>query len=200
MRRRPNAGGAASLCSGLHGTFRICERIKWLTHCWGEPKMPRQRATPIMVRRFLSSMLLLCSAAAVAQTPANRPQSSNGSTLQGLYEAAQRSQKSGNMSEAAGDYRDFMAEALGEVANSHAQIGDYGRADALFDEALILNPGSPAIERDYAATEFEAGNLKHAETLARGSFERRSGRPKRAGGGAPDSWADAASNEPESRG
>lgn len=130
--------------------------------------MPRQRATPIMVRRFLSSMLLLCSAAAVAQTPANRPQSSNGSTLQGLYEAAQRSQKSGNMSEAAGDYRDFMAEALGELANSHAQIGDYGRADALFDEALILNPGSPAIERDYASTALEAGDLKHAEILARG--------------------------------
>jgi len=128
--------------------------------------MLRRHATLIMVRRFLSVILLLCSAAA-AQTPANHQQS-DGSTLQSLYEAAQRSQKSGNLSEAAGDYRGFLAEALGELANSHAQIGDYRRADALFDEALVLNPASPSIERDYAATEFEAGHLKHAETLARG--------------------------------
>jgi tetratricopeptide (TPR) repeat protein len=127
--------------------------------------MPRQHATLIMVRRFLSVILLLGSAAA-AQTPANQPQS-DSTTLQSLYEAAQRSQKSGNLSEAAGAYRGLLAEALGELANSHAQIGDYGKAAALFDEALMLKPGSPSIGRDYAATEFEAGNLKHAETLAR---------------------------------
>ncbi|MGB8030241.1 MAG: tetratricopeptide repeat protein [Terracidiphilus sp.] len=128
--------------------------------------MPRRHATLIMVRRFLSSILLLCSAAA-AQTPAYHLQS-QGSTLQGLYEAAQRSQNSGDLTQAAGNYRGFLAEALGELANSHAQIGDYGRAAALFDEALILNPGSPSLQRDYAATALEAGDLKHAETLARG--------------------------------
>ncbi|MGA2907122.1 MAG: tetratricopeptide repeat protein [Terracidiphilus sp.] len=128
--------------------------------------MPRQHATHIMVRRFLSSILLLCSAAA-AQTPANDLQSKS-STLQGLYEAAERSQQAGNLSQAAESYRGFLAEALGELANSHAQIGDYGRASALFDEALILNPGSPSLQRDYAATALEAGDLKHAEILARG--------------------------------
>jgi predicted Zn-dependent protease len=39
---------------------------------------------------------------------------------------------------------------------------------SLFDEALTLNPGSPSLQRDYAATALEAGDLKHAETLARG--------------------------------
>ncbi len=128
--------------------------------------MPRQHATLTMVRRFLSSILLLCSAAA-AQVPANLPQP-KGSTLQGPYEAAQRAQKAGDLSQAAGSYREFLAEALGELANSHAQIGDYGRAAALFDEALALNPGSSSLQRDYAETALEAGDLKHAETLARG--------------------------------
>jgi tetratricopeptide (TPR) repeat protein len=108
---------------------------------------------------------LLCSAAA-AQVPANDLQS-NSSSLQSLYEAAQRSQKAGDLSQAAGNYDAFLAQALGEVANSHAQIGDYGRADALFDEALVLSSGSQALERDYAATAFEAGDVKKAETLAR---------------------------------
>ena len=119
-----------------------------------------------MVRRLLSSILLLCSAAA-AQTPANNLPS-KGSTLQSLYEAAQRSQKTGDLSQAAESYRGFLAEALGELANSHAQIGDYGRAGALFDEALVLHPGSPSLERDYAITALEGGDPKHAETLAGG--------------------------------
>src|SRR5208282_5268820 len=119
-----------------------------------------------MVRRFPCCILLLCSAVA-AQAPANDLQSKN-STLQSLYEAAQQSQKTGDLSQAAESYRGFLAQALGELANSHAQIGGYGRASALFDEALILNPGSPSLERDYAATALEAGDLKHAETLARG--------------------------------
>ncbi len=127
--------------------------------------MPRPHATHIMVRRFLSSILLLCSAVA-AQTPASDLQSKT-STLQGLYEAGERAQKNGDLNEAAGSYRGFLAEALGELANSHAQIGDYGRASTLFDEALILNPGSPSLQRDYAATALEAGDLKHAEALAR---------------------------------
>ena len=128
--------------------------------------MPRQHATLTMARRFPSVLLLLCSAAA-AQAPANDLPSKN-STLQGLYEAAEQSQKAGDLSQAAESYRGFLAEALGELANSHAQIGDYGRAAALFDEALILNPGSPSLQRDYAATSLEAGDLKHAEALARG--------------------------------
>jgi tetratricopeptide (TPR) repeat protein len=119
-----------------------------------------------MVRRLLSSILLLSSAVA-AQAPANDLQSKS-STLPSLYEAAQQFQKTGDMRHAAENYRGFLAEALGELANSHAQIGDYGRASALFDEALILNPGAPSLQRDYAVTALEAGDLKHAETLARG--------------------------------
>ncbi len=114
----------------------------------------------------IAAVLLVCSAIS-AQAPPNDSQS-KGSTLQSLYAAAQRSQQTGDLIQAAQNYRAFLAEALGELANSHAQIGDYGRADALFDEALILNPGAPSLQRDYAATALEAGDLKHAETLSRG--------------------------------
>ncbi|MEI9969142.1 MAG: tetratricopeptide repeat protein [Terracidiphilus sp.] len=77
-------------------------------------------------------------------------------------------QKSGDLGEAAGDYRTFLSEALREVANSYAQIGDYGRASALFDEASALNPDSLSLKKDYAGAALEAGDLKRAETLARG--------------------------------
>jgi tetratricopeptide (TPR) repeat protein len=119
-----------------------------------------------MASRFLSILLLVCSAAA-AQVPANGLQSKS-SPLQSLYEAAQQSQKSGDLNRAAESYRGFLAEALGELGNSHAQIGDYGRASALFDQALTLNPGAASLQRDYAATALDSGDLKHAETLARG--------------------------------
>jgi len=103
-----------------------------------------------------------------AQPGAQTDAQTGGAALQSLYAAAQRSQRNGNLSEAAGDYRTFLSEALREVANSHAQIGDYTRASALFDEALALNPDSLSLRKDYAGAALEAGDLKRAETLSRG--------------------------------
>lgn len=132
----------------------------------GRTIMPRQHATLTMASRIVSALLLICSAAA-AQSPASNPPPKN-STLQGLYEAAEQAQKTGDLKQAAESYRGFLAEALGELANSHAQIGDYPGAGELFDEALTLEPNSPSLRRDYAATALESGDLKHAESLARG--------------------------------
>jgi tetratricopeptide (TPR) repeat protein len=102
----------------------------------------------------------------------------SGTALQSLYAAALRSQKNGDLGEAAGDYRTFLSKALEEVANSHAQIGDYGRASALFEEALALNPESLSLQRDYAGAALDAGDLKHAETLARGLLNDHPNSPK----------------------
>ena len=102
------------------------------------------------------------------QTDAQAGAQASAAPLQSLYAAALRSQKSGDLDEAAGDYRTFLSEALREVANSHAQIGDFGGAFALFDEASALNPDSLSLKRDYAGAALEAGDLKRAETLARG--------------------------------
>ncbi len=114
----------------------------------------------------LSVLVALCSAAC-AQTRAQDLQSKS-STLQSLYDAAQRSQSTGDLRQAAANYQTFLAKAVGELANSHAQIGDYARASALYDEAMALDPGSPLLQRDYATEALEAGDLGHAETLVRG--------------------------------
>ncbi len=118
-----------------------------------------------MVLRFLAAVLL-CSVVAAAQAPAN-DQQAKGPSLQSLYEAAQQAQKTGDLTKAAQNYRAFLAEALRQLANSNAHVGAYGRAAALFDEALALSPHSPSLERDYAAAELDAGDLKRAESLAR---------------------------------
>ena len=132
--------------------------------------MPRWRARFVMLKLAVSSVLAALCCAATAQGAPQGAQS-NGSTLQSLYNAAQQSQSAGDLSQAAGNYRIFLAKALGELANSHAQIGDYARASALFDEALALSPDSPSLQLDYATTALQAGDLKRAETLARGLFD-----------------------------
>jgi tetratricopeptide (TPR) repeat protein len=120
-----------------------------------------------MLKVAISGVLVaLCFAAAAQGIPQDTQ--TGGMALQSLYAAAQRSQKNGDLGEAAGDYRTFLSDALREVANSHAQIGDYGKASALFDEALTLNPDSLSLKKDYAGAALEAGDLKRAETLARG--------------------------------
>jgi tetratricopeptide (TPR) repeat protein len=129
--------------------------------------MPRRSARFVMFKVVLLSVLVaLCCAATVQGAPQGAQ--SNGSTLQNLYDTAQRSQSTGDLSQAAENYRTFLAKALGELANSHAQIGDYARASALFDEALALDSDSASLQRDYASTVLQARDLKRAETLARG--------------------------------
>jgi tetratricopeptide (TPR) repeat protein len=150
----------------------------------GHIGMMRQHARLAMLKVAISGVLVvLCFAAAAtrgvgqdkrtsmqagAQTEAQAGAQTSGAALQSLYDAAQRSQRNGNLGEAAGDYRTFLSEVLEEVANSHAQIGDYGRASALFDEASALNPESPSLRKDYAGAALEAGDLQRAEMLARG--------------------------------
>jgi tetratricopeptide (TPR) repeat protein len=125
---------------------------------------------------FFSVVAALCSVAS-AQAAAQDLQSKTP-TLQSLYNAAQQSQSAGDLSQAAENYRIFLAKALGELANSHAQIGDYARASALFDEALALDSDSASLQRDYASTVLQAGDLKRAETLARGLLNEYPNDPK----------------------
>src|SRR3984957_14752926 len=151
--------------------------------------MPRHRARLTMLKVAISGVLVaLCFAVAPegvcqdpqmgTQTGAQEGTQTGGLALQSLYAAAQRSQKNGDLGEAAGNYRTFLSEALREVANSYAQIGDYAKASALFDQALTLNPDSLSLEKDYAGAALEAGDLKRAETLARGLLNDYSNAPK----------------------
>lgn len=125
-----------------------------------------QRVRLIMVRFFFCTILAVyCStAAAQARTLGAQP---DRSPLQSLHDDALRLQRAGSLDPAAAQYRAFLAEALGELANSLAQVGDYAKASAFFDEALTLTPDSLSVRADYAASALQAGDLKRAETLAR---------------------------------
>ncbi|MFY9856083.1 MAG: tetratricopeptide repeat protein, partial [Terracidiphilus sp.] len=104
------------------------------------------------------------TAAAQARTVGAQP---DRSPLQSLHDDALRLQRAGSLAPAAAQYRAFLAEALRELANSLAQVGDYAKASAFFDEALTLTPDSLPVRADYAASALQAGDLKRAETLAR---------------------------------
>src|ERR1700761_1226835 len=91
---------------------------------------------------------------------------SNGErTLQKIFDQAQEFQRVGKLSEAAGQYRAFLAEALGELAAGYAVVPDYVRSAPLFDEALSLEPSSTLL-LDYARTALTMGDIAHAKTLA----------------------------------
>ncbi len=109
--------------------------------------------------------LALISAATLLAQTAGRG-SSGEENLQKQYDKAQELQGAGKLAEAAGQYRVFLAEALGELALGYAIVPDYARAAPLFDEALALEPDSPSLLLDYARLALTMGDLAHAKTLA----------------------------------
>ena len=112
--------------------------------------------------RSTSSLFLLGFAASLcAQT------ASHGPGLEQHYNDAQKLQQEGKLSDAAGQYRAFLSDALGELAIGYVLVPDYSHAGPLFDEALTLNPDSPTLLLDYARAALTMGDLAHAETLAR---------------------------------
>ncbi len=86
--------------------------------------------------------------------------------LRQQYSDAQELQRAGKLSEAAEQYRAFLADALGELAIGYGLARDYIHAAPLFDEALILEPDSPSLLLDYARTALVLGDLAHAKTLS----------------------------------
>jgi tetratricopeptide (TPR) repeat protein len=87
-------------------------------------------------------------------------------SLRQQYNDAQALQQVGKLSEAAEQYRAFLAQALGELAIGYSLAQDYTHAAELFDEALTLEPDSPSLLLDDARTALSLGNLDHARTLA----------------------------------
>jgi tetratricopeptide (TPR) repeat protein len=89
-----------------------------------------------------------------------------GGEMRQQYNDAQKLQRAGRLNEAAGQYRAFLADALGELAIGYGVARDYTRAAPLFDEALSLDPDSPSLLLDYAQMASTLGDLDHARTLA----------------------------------
>lgn len=110
--------------------------------------------------------LALCTATDLkAQNKSSHP-GDGDRTLQYEYDAAQRSQQSGDLNRAATQYRHFLADVLGRLAVGHAHIGDYSRAASFFDESLALEGNAPSLRLEYARTALLHGDVDHAQTLA----------------------------------
>lgn len=109
-----------------------------------------------------------CSVAALAVSlGAQSKQSASTDNLQEQYNSAERLQQSGDLVQAAIQYRAFLAGAQGELAAAHAAAGDYRKAAALFSEALAIQPDSSELQLGYAKTALLMGDLPQAEKLAR---------------------------------
>ena len=121
--------------------------------------MPKARPASLFVPGLLISALLLAAPALRAE--------SNAAILQQHYTAAQTLQHQGRLSQAAAQYRLFIADALGELAIDRARLHQYNHAAPLFDEALALAPRSPALQVEYAQAAVIAGHASRARYLAR---------------------------------
>src|ERR1700761_135303 len=115
------------------------------------------------VRGVCLGLVLVSAATLLGQTTGLG--SDGQGALQKTFDQAQEFQRVGKLSEAAGQYRAFLAEALGELAIGYAVVSDYARSAPLFDEALSLEPSSTLL-LDYARTALTMGDVVHARTLA----------------------------------
>jgi tetratricopeptide (TPR) repeat protein len=116
-------------------------------------------------RRGTCLIFTFISAAALCGQTGSKGATNSGS-LQQHYNNAQELQRTGKLNEAAEQYRAFLADALGELAIGYGLAQDYPHAAPLFDEALALQPDSPALLLDYARTALAQGDLAHAKTRA----------------------------------
>jgi tetratricopeptide (TPR) repeat protein len=116
-------------------------------------------------RRSTSFILMLVSAAALeGQTGGQKAVGSP--SLRQHYNDAQELQRTGRLSEAAEQYRAFLADALGELAMGYGLVRDYAQAAPLFDEAITLQPNSSTLLLAYGQTALAVGDLTHAKLLA----------------------------------
>jgi tetratricopeptide (TPR) repeat protein len=106
----------------------------------------------------------MCAAVLRGQTAGPKP--AGDGLLRQHYNDAQKLQQMGKLSDAAEQYRAFLASALGELAIGYVLVPDYTQAAPLFREALTLRPGSPSLLLDYARTALLMGDLDPAKTLA----------------------------------
>jgi tetratricopeptide (TPR) repeat protein len=106
----------------------------------------------------------MCAAVLRGQTAGPKP--AGDGLLRQHYNDAQKLQLMGKLSDAAEQYRAFLASALGELAIGYVLVPDYTQAAPLFQEALTLQPDSPSLLLDYARTALLMGDLDPAKTLA----------------------------------
>jgi tetratricopeptide (TPR) repeat protein len=82
------------------------------------------------------------------------------------YDAAFRFQTAGNLAQASLHYQLFLVDALHELANGRANIGEYARALPLYEDALGFAPKDLILYLDYASATLDGGDAVKAKALA----------------------------------
>ncbi len=115
-----------------------------------------------------ASIALFCALFLVGATSSaqNHASPASESSLKQHYDEAQHFQQLGEMDKSAHEYREFIAEALGQLASGDAHAGNYDQAAPLFDEALALTPDEPGLLLRYAQAALANGDFQRAQSLA----------------------------------
>jgi tetratricopeptide (TPR) repeat protein len=123
------------------------------------------------LRDWPLTIFLLASAFAV---PAYGFQADNraGSDLKQDYDAAQQAKSNGNLPQAATYTKLFIVRALNLLARNYANVGDYGEATALYEEALLLDRGDLETRLDYVQESVSEADLEKASELAQEAVTR----------------------------
>jgi len=131
----------------------FCQRILILT-------VPLRRAS---ITFFCLLSIVAPTSFAAAQNHFSPTPESN---LKQHYDAAQHFQQLGELGKSAHEYREFIAEALDQLASGYAHTSNYDQAAPLFDEALALTPDEPGLLLRYAQAALAHADFQRAQSLA----------------------------------
>jgi tetratricopeptide (TPR) repeat protein len=126
-------------------------------HTWN-----RRALFCLAARPTLLATLLFSATVVRAQIGANSP----GAILQQHYESAQNFQTSGDLPEAAVQYKFFLSNALVQLAYNRSKAGDFPKASGYFEAAVALVPADLALQLEYAEAALAAHDLAKARSLA----------------------------------
>ena len=95
--------------------------------------------------------------------------------MQHHYNEAYRLQDAGKLDLADAEHKFFLADALHRIANGRANLGEYSRASALYQEALQCGQNDDTLQLDYAAAALDAGDWATAKKWAQHAQEQLAG-------------------------
>jgi tetratricopeptide (TPR) repeat protein len=152
------SSGEMIVCS----TTRLCRFVKKAARLFLSVMFGQARTGTVWL------LLLAWAAGAGAQAPQS---DAAAVELQQHYDTAQRYQQSGDLDQAAREYRLFLAQALDELALGEAHLRRNAEAARVFQQAIALDPDLPAAYLDDAQAQLDAGSFAQAEALARHALQ-----------------------------